>query len=317
MGATVGSVLIVAGPTGSGKSRLAMVLAARLHGTIINADALQVYRELRVLTNRPTLADEASVPHRLYGVLSAAERCSSGRWLSMAAVEIENVRTARRLPVVVGGTGLYLKALTEGLSLLPPVPEPVRAEACALYDRLGGERFRRLVHTHDPETAARLPATDRQRLVRALEVALATGTPLTEWHRRHPPVPLVPARFVTVVTMPDREALYAGLDARFEAMLAAGALGEVRALLDLGLDPQLPAMKAVAVRELAAHLRGDLDFDQAVAAAKRTTRRYAKRQMTWLRHQLAADVVVGGHHRGDIDRETLALVKGLILTARA
>src|SRR5512144_3283938 len=179
-------VLIVGGPTGSGKSALALDAAEAFAGTVINADSMQVYRELRVLTARPSPSDEARVPHRLFGVLPAAERCSAGNWLGLAQAEIVTARNAGRLPIVVGGTGLYLKALSQGLAEVPPVPAAIRAEAEALYAEIGGEAFRRELARVDPQGASRLPPTDRQRFVRAYEVARATGRPLSDWQRRRP-----------------------------------------------------------------------------------------------------------------------------------
>jgi tRNA dimethylallyltransferase len=282
---------MVAGPTGSGKSALALDVAAVLPATIVNADSMQVYRELRVLTARPTPADEAKAPHRLFGVLSAAEACSAGRWLRLAVPEIEAAHAGRRLPIVVGGTGLYLKVLLEGLAEVPEIPKAVTDEARALHARLGGRAFREKLATLDPDAAERLRVSDRQRLIRAYAVARATGRPLAAWQRTSVPGPALNARFAVIVLSPPRAALGAALDARFDAMMAAGALDEVRALLALGLDPTLPAMKAVGVPELRRFLDGDSSLAEAVTAAKRATRNFAKRQMTWLRHQIKVDKV--------------------------
>lgn len=286
------SVLVIAGPSGSGKSALAMDLAETFGGIVINADSMQIYRELRVLTARPTPEDEARVPHRLFGVLSAAERCSAGRWLGLARAEIAAAADAGRLPILVGGTGLYLKALRDGLAEVPSIPAEVRAEADALHARLGGERFRQELARLDPEGASRIAAGDRQRLIRAFEVARGTGRPLSEWQHLGPPASVAAPRFVTIVLLPPRPALYRALDARFDAMLSAGGIDEVRALLARGLDANLPAMKALGVREIAGYLRGESRLQEAAASAKQATRRFAKRQFTWLRHQLAADFVL-------------------------
>jgi len=284
-------VLVIAGPTASGKSALALDVAAALPATIINADSMQVYRELRVLTARPTPADEAKVPHRLFGVRAAAEPCSAGRWLRLAVSEIEAAHAAERLPIVVGGTGLYLKALLEGLAEVPEIPEAVTREARALHVRLGGVAFRETLAALDPDAAGRLSASDSQRLIRAYAVARATDRPLADWQRMSAPGPALNARFAVIVLSPPRAALNAALDARFDAMMAEGALDEVRALLALGLDPMLPALKAVGVPELRRFLDGDGSLAEAVAAAKGATRNFAKRQMTWLRHQIIADKV--------------------------
>ena len=252
---------------------------------------MQVYRELHVLTARPGPADEARAPHRLFGVVPAAEACSAGRWLEMATAEIDAAHGEGRLPVVVGGTGLYLKALMEGLAPVPAIPEEARREARALYDRLGGEAFRATLAERDPEAAGRIAAGDRQRLVRAYEVIAATGRPLAEWHRLPGAVAAPGAHFATFILMPPREALYAAIDARFDAMMEEGALDEVAALEKLNLDADLPAMKALGVRELRRLLAGESDLDAASADVKRATRNYAKRQITWLRHQIHGEMV--------------------------
>jgi len=306
-------LLIVAGPTASGKSALAMDAAEDFDGVVINADSMQVYRELRVLTARPSAADEARVPHRLFGVLPAAERCSAGRWLKMATAEIETARADGRLPIVIGGTGLYLGALTGGLALIPEIPEDVRSEAKALHARLGGEEFRVELAKLDAESAAALPAGDTQRLVRAWEVVRATGRSLPDWQRELPK-PRLGARIATVVLSPPRDALYAAIDARFEDMVSAGALDEVRALLDLGLHPGLPAMKAVGVRELAAHLRGDVPFDAAIATASRASRNYAKRQMTWLRHRVVPSVAIDAQYSESPRPKIFSFIRQFLLT---
>jgi tRNA dimethylallyltransferase len=285
-------VVIIAGPTASGKSRLALDIAREFQGTVINADSMQVYAELRVLTARPTPADEKAAPHRLFGVLAAAERCSAGRWLKLAAAEIADTHRAGRLPVVVGGTGLYLKALTEGLADIPDVPDAVNDKVRRRFDEIGGEAFRNELANLDPATAARLPAADGQRLKRAMAVAIATGKPLSDWQRRQPDAPRVEARFGVIALAPPRDILYAAADARFERMMAVGALDEVKALVGIGLNPGLPAMKALGIPELRRHLAGDIGLADAVAAAKQATRNFAKRQLTWLRNQIAADLTI-------------------------
>jgi tRNA dimethylallyltransferase len=306
-------VLVVAGPTGSGKSALAIDAAEAFGGIVINADSAQVYRELRVLTARPSADDEARVPHRLFGVLSAQERCSAGRWLGLARAVIEAAWAEGRLPIVAGGSGLYLRALAEGLAPVPPIPGAVRADTEALYARLGGERFREELRALDPEAAARLPATDRQRLVRAFEVVRATGRTLGDWQRR-PAAGRLRAAVTTLVLLPSRAALYPALDARFEAMLAAGALREAEALLALGVDPGLPVLKALGLRELAAHLAGTMTREEASARAKQATRQFAKRQMTWLRHQVRADAVFSEQYSESIRQEIFAFIRRRLLT---
>jgi tRNA dimethylallyltransferase len=283
------SAIIIAGPTASGKSALAVELAAALGGTIINADSLQIYRDLQILSARPDAAAMHRVPHQLYGFLDAAERGSVGRWRALALAEIAAAHAKGRLPFLVGGTGLYLRALQHGLAAVPPIPAAIRAEAAALYDVLGGPGFREQLMVLDP-AASRLPSGDRQRLLRAWEVVRATGRPLGDWQRGS--AEPAPCRFATVLMMPPREALYAACDARFAAMVAKGGVEEAAALAARSLAPDLPAMKAVGVPELLRHLRGETSLGEAVAAGQRATRRYAKRQMTWFRHQTTPDLLL-------------------------
>jgi tRNA dimethylallyltransferase len=251
---------------------------------VINADSMQVYRDLEILTARPGPAALARAPHRLYGFLEAGERCSAGRWRALALAEIRAALVGGRLPIVTGGTGLYLEALTRGIADIPPVPKAVRAAAAALHARLGGAAFREALARRDPESAARLPPGDSQRLIRAWEVVEATGSPIGHWQaRREGPPPGLDFR--TVLIMPPRPALYAACDARFEAMVAAGALDEVRRLEALGLAEGRPILKALGVPELRRHLAGEIGLEAAIAQAQRATRRYAKRQVTWFRHR--------------------------------
>ncbi len=299
-------IVIVAGPTASGKSALALDIAEAFAGSLINADSMQVYAELRVLTARPGTADLARAPHHLFGVLPAAEAGSAGRWLEMALGTIAEVRQAGRLPIIVGGTGLYLKALTEGLAPVPEIPDDVNAEARRLHQELGGEAFRERLAEIDPESAARLPAGDSQRLVRAYAVARATGRPLADWQADDGQTP--PGPFVTVALEPPRDDLYRAIDARFEAMLAAGALDEVRGLAALGLAPELPAMKALGVPELIRHLGGECSLEEAADRARQATRNFAKRQTTWLRHQLAADHVVESLYTAELKDRVLGIL---------
>jgi tRNA dimethylallyltransferase len=281
-------VLVIAGPTASGKSALAIELADAFGGTIVNADSLQVYHDLRVLTARPDAAAEQRAVHRLYGFLDAGERGSVADWRSLALAEIAAVTAAGRLPILVGGTGLYIRAIEKGLAPVPEIPEELRREASELYLVLGGAVFRERLGQLDPCGAVRLAPGDRQRLVRAYEVVRATGVPLTTWQRRpHSPSPY---RFAMILLAPPRDRLYAVCETRFAGMMAAGALAEAEALAARDLDPDLPAMKAVGLPELLRHLRGEIALADAIAAAQRATRQYAKRQMTWFRHQIAPDL---------------------------
>jgi tRNA dimethylallyltransferase len=279
----VPTAILIAGPTASGKSAAALALAEGLRGTIVNADSMQVYRELRVLTARPAEADMARTPHRLYGMVSAVEAYSVGHWLEQASAAIVDAAGEGRRPILVGGTGLYFKALTEGLAPIPDVPPEVRDHWREREEQLGAEGLYRELAVRDPALAARLRPTDPQRLVRALEVIDATGVSLAEWQGAEAAPVLAPERVLKLVVAPERETVYAAIDARFDTMMTAGALEEVRGLLALGLDQGLPAMRAHGVRELGAYLAGNSSLDQAVAKAKTESRRYAKRQMTWLR----------------------------------
>jgi tRNA dimethylallyltransferase len=283
-------VLVIAGPTASGKSALAVSLAETAAGTIINADSLQSYRDLRILTARPDSAAEARVPHRLYGYLDAAERGSAARWRELALVEIAAAIEAGRLPILVGGSGLYLRALQHGLAPIPEIPESVRSEATELWRKLGPAAFHEALARLDSEGAARLKPRDRARLVRAYEVVRATGAALVDWRRRRHSA--APYRFRTVLLMPPRNWLYTACDARFAAMIERGALAEAAAISARRLDPGLPAMKAVGLPDLLRHLRGEISLGDAIASAQRATRRYAKRQLTWFRHQSTADLIL-------------------------
>lgn len=278
--------ILIAGPTASGKSGLALALAERLGGTVINADSMQVYRELRILTARPTADDEASVPHSLYGFASGAEAYSAGRYALDAAKAIAEARAAGRVPIIVGGTGLYFKVLLEGLSPVPPVDPQARTYWRTQAVERPAPELHALLSERDPETAARLIPTDPQRIVRALEVLESTGRSLAEWQRT-PGKPVLRETDATrLVVLPEREAMNQAIAARFDAMLRAGAADEVRSLLGLGLSPDLPAMRALGVASLAAWIGGRLSLEDAAAQATAVTRQYAKRQLTWLRSNM-------------------------------
>jgi tRNA dimethylallyltransferase len=278
--------VLIAGPTASGKSALALALAQNIGGVIVNADSMQVYRDLRVLTARPTAAEEAAVPHRLYGHVDAAVNFSAGAWVADAATALAEARALGRTPILVGGSGLYFKALTRGLSAVPPIPSEIRESVRARLERDGVDALHAELARRDAASAERLKPRDRARIARALEVVEATGRSLTDWPREGLPALLPPGAFKALFLNPDREALYARIDQRFGAMLAAGARDEVAQLAARKLDPLLPAMKAHGVPALIRHLKGEITLDEAAAIGRADTRHYAKRQFTWFRHQL-------------------------------
>ena len=268
---------LIAGPTASGKSALALRLAERTGGTIINADASQLYRDLRVLSARPSGAEEARAPHRLFGTQDGAQACSAAEWAAMARAEIE----AARFPILVGGTGLYIRTLFEGIAPVPPIDPAIRAEVRALPV---AEAHAALALC-DPEAAARLRPSDTTRVARALEVIRSTGTPIREWQARKVGGIGDSVRVAPLILLPPRDWLHARADARFLAMLDEGAIAEVEALIARNLDPALPVMRAIGVREIAAWLAGETDRETMVTTAAAATRQYAKRQYTWFRHQ--------------------------------
>jgi tRNA dimethylallyltransferase len=275
---------LIAGPTASGKSALALRLARAVGGEIVNADSMQLYRDLRILTARPGRADEAVAPHHLFGVADGAEPWSVGRWLRATRDILGGIAARGRVAIVVGGTGLYFRALTEGLAEIPPVPAEVRAETQAQFDQLGETAFRTRLAGVDPAAVARVAAGDRQRLTRAQEVFAATGRPLSAWLAVTKP-DLAPGAWRGLVLEPPRQTLYARCDQRLLAMVENGALEEVATLAARRLDPGSPVMKALGVAPFAAHLRGELSLEAALDLARGDTRRYAKRQLTWFRRQ--------------------------------
>jgi len=282
----VNNALLIAGPTASGKSALALTLAQKHGGIVINADSMQVYRDLRVLTARPTPDEEALVPHRLYGHVDAGLNFSVGSWVSDARRILSEARAQNRVPIFTGGSGLYFKALTRGLSAVPPIPSHIRDAVRARLETDGVEALHAELARRDPVAAERLTPRDRARIARALEVIEATGRSLLDWHREGLP-PLLPSgSYRAVFLAPEREALYARIDARFETMLKAGALEEIAHLAARKLDSLLPAMKAHGVPALIRHLKGEITLAEASEIGRADTRHYAKRQFTWFRHQL-------------------------------
>ncbi len=280
------AAILIAGPTASGKSALAVAVAEALGGTVVNADSMQVYRDLRVITARPSPDDERRVPHRLYGHVDAAVNYSTGAWLRDLANVLDELRAEGRIPVIVGGTGLYFTALTSGLAAVPPVPADIRERVRARVKSEGAAALHAELAKRDLATAQRLMPNDGSRISRALEVIEATGRSLTEWHNEAAPPPLDVSRAAKVFLKVERRELVARIEKRFGAMLDAGALEEVKALAARKLDPMLPAMKAHGVPWLIRHLNGEITLEAAREGAVMDTRRYAKRQGTWFRNQL-------------------------------
>ena len=284
--------MLIAGPTAGGKSAAALALAeaAARSGRsawIVNADSMQVYDALRILTARPGRAEERLALHRLYGHVPAETRYSVGAWLADAAVVLAEAEAAGALPIVVGGTGLYFKALSEGLAAVPAIPADVRARWSERLKAGGPAPLHALLMERDPVAAAAIRPSDPQRVLRALEVLDATGRPLSYWHASKSLPPLVSAsETLRIVIAPDRQTLHLRIAERLDRMIAEGAVEEVKALLARGLAPDLPAMKALGVKELTAFLRGEVTLEAALEAAAAETRRYAKRQMTWFRGQM-------------------------------
>jgi tRNA dimethylallyltransferase len=280
------TAILIAGPTASGKSALALRLAEKLGGVVVNADSMQVYSDLRIITARPSPEEEARAPHRLYGHVDAAENYSVGRWCRDVAAVLTETAALGRVPILVGGTGLYFKALTGGLAAVPPVPAAIRARVRGRLQSEGVAPLYADLLERDPATAHRLMPNDRSRIARALEVLEATGRSLSDWHRDGMRSLIDPHLVAKVFLTCERKELVARIETRFAAMLAAGALDEVRALAQRQLDPLLPAMKAHGVPWLIRHLHGEISLDEAAAGAVMDTRRYAKRQLTWFRNQM-------------------------------
>ncbi|MDX2308270.1 MAG: tRNA (adenosine(37)-N6)-dimethylallyltransferase MiaA [Hyphomicrobium sp.] len=278
--------ILIAGPTASGKSALALALAERLGGTVVNADSMQVYREIPILAARPTAADEARAPHRLYGHVPSTEAYSAGRFIREVSALLPAIQAAGSFPIIVGGTGLYFKALLEGLSPIPSVPDDIRAHWRREGERLGPDALHAVLAKRDPAMATRLERGDRQRIVRALEVLDATGRSLADWQNQ-PGSPVVPAGgCVGIVLSPPRDWLHERSAARFDAMMAMGALAEAEAAEAMALDGDLPAARALGMRPLRAHVRREIELEMAVTRAKAETRQYIKRQETWLRRHM-------------------------------
>lgn len=306
-------VIVVAGPTAAGKSALGLAIAEQFDGVIINADSQQRFADLRVLTSRPAAADEARAPHKLFGDLGPGETGSAAEWAIKAAAEIEAAMAQNKCPILVGGTGLYFRALMEGLSDMPAVPAEVRDGARALLDEIGNAAFHARLAARDPVLGARLNSGDTQRMLRAWEVVEATGQPLSAWQQT-PGTPPITAHYFNIVLLPDRADLYAACDARFMAMVEGGALAEVQALLDRRIDLSKGIGKALGVADLAATLTGSQNLPRAVTLAQTATRQYAKRQMTWFRNQFHSNLTVNKKLSESLMEEIFSNIRHFLLT---
>lgn len=301
--------ILIHGPTASGKTALAIEVARKLGGEVINADSMQVYRDLQVISARPTEEEMDGVPHHLFGYVDAAARYSTGEWLEAARSVLKRLQRQNKHAVIVGGTGLYLLALTQGLSDIPPVPDDIRAEVKQISDTEGADGLRARLAPHDPDLAERLGTGDKQRLARAYEVWLATGRPLSDFQTERQPPVLKEGEWVGYALTPPRAALYKKIDRRFEGMLMQGAMAEAEALVARNLDPELPAMKAHGMPWIAAFVRGEISAEEAAENAKRDTRRYAKRQFTWIGRQFPFWPRIPSPEIGDRMRVIFALYR--------
>lgn len=307
-------VIVVGGPTASGKSALALDIAHEFNGVVINADSMQVYDELRILTARPSVEDERRVEHRLYGVLSPAKACSVGQWRELAVREIESTHASGRLPVVAGGTGMYIRGLMHGLAPIPQIPPNIRSDVQDIYRKQGGDAALAALAVVDPETAGRLASGDQQRVIRALEVYRATGRSLSHWIAAGNQGALAHAAFQAIVLQPPRAALYEHIDDRFHQMIDEGALEEVKRVRGLGLNPELPAMKAVGLRELGRYLDGEQSLDEAIADAQQASRNYAKRQLTWFRNQIPEAESYFAQYSESVRPKIFSFIRQFLLT---
>jgi len=293
-----------------------MDVAEHFKGTVINADSQQVYKELRVLTARPSIEDEKRVPHRLFGTMNGSDICSAGHWVNLAVIEVREALDQGRLPILVGGTGMYLKSLTEGLSPIPDIPPHVRTQAMARHKELGAEGFYNELACLDSVTTDRLPIGDTQRLMRAWEVSIFTGRAFSDWQDEPRVLPLPGVDFATIAITPPRKRLYTAINERFSRMVEDGALDEVRALVAQNLSLDLPVMKALGVPQLQAYLAGDLLLDEAVKRTQKLSRNYAKRQLTWARNQIVGEYRLDTQYSTRFRDEIFSFVQEFLLTGR-
>ena len=305
--------IMIVGPTASGKSKLAIEMAIRFNGVIINADSMQLYKDLSVITARPSDADMALAPHRLYGVLDGNIRASVAMWLEMADIEMNEAWKAGKTPIIIGGTGMYLNAGLSGLASIPEVPLAIHDASVALHKDIGGTAYRQALAEFDTETAQRLFDGDTQRLVRAMGVVKATGRPISAW-QTDPHKGAFKGNVTTVKLLPDRDLLYQIINDRFDMMIEAGTFDEVKRLIGRNLDPGLPIMKALGVRQISAYLRGDMGKADAIHQAKQDSRHYAKRQMTWLRNNFNAEFELNKKYSESFFEEIFANLRNNELT---
>ena len=306
-------LIVVAGPTASGKSALAVRIAESVGGAVINADSMQVYRELEILTARPGRADVDRAPHRLYGFRALNDPCSAAVWRALAVAAITEAWAAGQVPILCGGTGFYIRALLEGIAPIPEIPDAVRAASRELHARLGGPAFRTRLAQRDPVMAARLADGDGQRLVRAFEVIEATDRSLAEW-QADDIESVSDFDALTIVLTRERPPLYAACDARFHEMMRRGALAEADAVAALNLDPALPGMKALGLPELLSYLRDEISMPTAIELAQRATRRYAKRQTTWFRHQIIPNIPLHAQFSQSMEDKIFPKIRQFLLT---
>ena len=300
--------IMLAGPTASGKSELAIDLARRFTGAVINADSMQLYDGLTVLTARPQPRDMRDIPHHLFGIFDAEHRASVVEWLGRAATAIARVRSAGQLPIIVGGTGMYLQAGLRGIAPVPNVPSDVHQQCKELYRKLGGAKFRDALASYDAEIAARLNDGDSQRLIRAMGVVMATDRPLS-WWQKQPHKDALLGTVVKIVIMPPRPALYDRINQRFDDMLIHGAIDEVAELIARKLDPGLPLMKALGVAPISSFLKGEITKDDATFIAKRDSRRFAKRQMTWIRNNFNAQITINTKYSESLYEKIFSFIR--------
>ena len=308
-------VLIVAGPTASGKSDLALELAEEFSGVVINADSMQIYEGLEVVTAAPKSVARSRAPHKLYGVLDPAISFSAGQWLGLAKQEIRSAHEAGFVPIVVGGTGMYLRTLITGIAEIPAIPLAIRENVRSRLVDEGSGILHAELSKFDPNSGARLNVSDSQRIARAVEIYEATGKTLTQWHEESVHTETSPEfEFRSVLLKPPREFLYAACDARFEEMLRTGALDEVGALVNRKLDPNLPAMKALGIPEIMKYLAGELSFEEAVSAGQQMTRRYIKRQGTWFKNKFIADMIIESKYNNNLNPKIFSFISNFVLT---